>query len=65
MQGKLNKVVQIKQFLKTSLTLIVTFSVSHIYAELGAYMPDSGGDYAYEKRALGRPFSFLFIWVRE
>lgn len=33
------------------------------YAELGATMPEAGGDYAYLRRGFGPPWGFLFGWM--
>lgn len=33
------------------------------YAELGAAMPESGGDYAYLRRGFGPAWAFLFGWM--
>lgn len=33
------------------------------YAELGAALPVSGGEYAYLSRGLGRPLGFMFTWT--
>jgi APA family basic amino acid/polyamine antiporter len=41
------------------LSLAGTFS----YAELGAMMPEAGGDYVYLRRAFGRVVGFLFGWM--
>ncbi len=34
------------------------------YAELGAALPVSGGEYAYFRKTIGNPFGFLFIWTQ-
>jgi APA family basic amino acid/polyamine antiporter len=34
------------------------------YAELGAAMPQAGGDYVYIRNAFGRPVGFLFGWTQ-
>jgi len=34
------------------------------YAELGAMMPEAGGEYAFVRAAYGRFWSFLFGWTR-
>ena len=41
------------------LALAGTFS----YAELGAMMPEAGGDYVYLRRAYGRLVGFLYGWI--
>lgn len=33
------------------------------YAELGAALPVSGGEYAYLSRTFGRPLGFMFTWT--
>jgi APA family basic amino acid/polyamine antiporter len=33
------------------------------YAELGASLPEAGGEYAYLRRAFGAPWGFLFGWM--
>nr|XP_032813320.1 b(0,+)-type amino acid transporter 1-like [Petromyzon marinus] len=33
------------------------------YAELGAAVPTTGGEYAYVRRAFGAPLAFLFAWT--
>ena len=33
------------------------------YSEIGAMMPDAGGDYVYLRRAYGRLVAFLFGWM--
>jgi basic amino acid/polyamine antiporter, APA family len=33
------------------------------FAELGAAMPEAGGEYAYLRRGLGPPWGFLFGWM--
>jgi basic amino acid/polyamine antiporter, APA family len=33
------------------------------YAELGAAIPEAGGEYAYLSRSFGQPYGFLFGWT--
>src|SRR5438067_8328278 len=33
------------------------------YSEIGAMMPEAGGEYIYLRKAYGRPVSFLFGWT--
>jgi APA family basic amino acid/polyamine antiporter len=42
---------------------ILSFAGSLIYAELGAAMPQAGGQYVYIREAYGPLFGFLFGWV--
>jgi APA family basic amino acid/polyamine antiporter len=41
---------------------LLAFSGSLIYGELGAMMPEAGGDYIYIREAYGRRWAFLFGW---
>ena len=34
------------------------------YVELGTSIPESGGDYAYIRRAWGAPTAFAFVWTQ-
>lgn len=34
------------------------------YAELGAMLPEAGGEYVYLKRSYGESIAFLFGWQR-
>lgn len=43
-----------------AITLIGAF----IYAELGSAYPNTGGEYHYLRRAIGRPVALLFAWAR-
>ncbi len=43
---------------------ILSLAGALCYAELGAAMPVSGGEFAYFRKTLGRPISFLFIWTQ-
>jgi len=42
---------------------IVVLFGAFCYAELGAAMPEAGGDYVYLSRGLGRVWGFLFGWT--
>src|SRR5664280_3072407 len=42
--------------------VIVLFG-AFCYAELGAAMPEAGGDYIYLSRGIGRVWGFLFGWT--
>ncbi len=42
---------------------ILTLAGALTYAELGAAMPEAGGQYVYLKQAYGSLFGFLFGWI--
>ncbi len=42
---------------------IVVLFGAFCYAELGAAMPEAGGDYVYQSRGIGRTLGFLYGWT--
>ena len=53
------KMVLVVWFAAGLLSLAGTFA----YSEIGAMMPEAGGDYVYLRRAYGRLVGFLYGWV--
>ena len=43
---------------------VVSICGALVYAELSARHPDTGGEYTFLARGLGRPAAFLFAWSR-
>jgi APA family basic amino acid/polyamine antiporter len=43
---------------------LLSIAGSLTYAELGAMMPEAGGEYAFVRRAYGRFWAFVFGWMR-
>ncbi len=42
---------------------LLSLAGAFAYSEIGAMLPEAGGDYVYIRRAFGRPMSFLFGWT--
>jgi len=42
---------------------LISLAGAFCYAELSAMFPDTGGDYAFLKRAYGKAIAFLFAWT--
>jgi basic amino acid/polyamine antiporter, APA family len=42
---------------------LISLAGALCYAELGTMFPDTGGDYAFLRRAYGKPIAFLFAWT--
>jgi APA family basic amino acid/polyamine antiporter len=42
---------------------VVSLSGALLYAELGAAMPQTGGDYVYLREAFGETLGFLYVWM--
>src|SRR6266540_4303532 len=43
---------------------VVSLCGALVYAELSARYPETGGEYAFLSRGLGRGFAFVFAWSR-
>src|SRR5277367_1202038 len=42
---------------------LISLAGAFCYAELGTMFPDTGGDYAFLRRAYGKLIAFLFAWT--